>query len=57
MTRVHYTPRFTPWPIKAVRWRSQLHGYGTEARLAWKLYLFGLLPIASLPRRSREVAK
>ena len=50
MSRARYIRRWTWRPIVAVRWRSLPHGYG-EARLAWVLYLFGVLPIAVLPRR------
>ncbi len=54
--RTRYTPRLSPWPIVAVRWRSTPHGYGESDR-AWKLYLFGLVPIAKLPRRARQVTQ
>jgi len=55
MMRGRYIPRLTWRPIVAVRWRSHPHGYG-EARLGWRLYLFGVVPIARLPRREKEGA-
>lgn len=47
-----YKPRFSFWPIVPIRWRSRSHGRG-QARLAWTIYLFGLLPIARLPRKGK----
>lgn len=55
--RKRYTPRLSIWPIKAVRGRSYPHRCGEEVRLFWRLFLFGVVPIARLPRRSREAAK
>lgn len=53
MTRHHYKPHLSWWPIVPVRWRSKPRGYGA-ARLGWRLYLFGVLPLVILPRRQNK---
>jgi len=54
MNHRHYTRRPTWRPLVVVRWRSRPHGC-PDARLGWRLYLFGVLPVGTLPRReSRE---
>lgn len=49
--RTRYKPRLTLWPIKRVKTRSNAAGLGTE-KPGWKLYLFGLLPLVTLPRKA-----
>jgi hypothetical protein len=51
MTRFRYRPHFSFLPIVPVRWRSAPHYHPRAARLSWRLYLFGLLPLMHLPRR------
>lgn len=51
MSRERIKPRFCLTPLKAVRWRSHSRAYSTTARTRWRIYLFGLFPIASLPRK------
>lgn len=49
--RRHYTPRLTWKPIVPVRWRSMPQGYG-NATLGWRLYLFGIVPLFTVPRKA-----
>lgn len=51
--RIRYTPRLSLLPIKRVRWRSS-DAYGGTSRRRWKLYIFGLLPFGSVPRRGGD---
>jgi hypothetical protein len=48
VTRTHYTPRLSWKPLRFVRWRSC--PYAGEVRKRWRLYLFGVMPIGSIPR-------
>lgn len=47
MSRVRYTPRLTWRPIVRVRYKRVI---GHEVHRSWRFYLFGLLPVVSVPR-------
>jgi len=56
VNRRRYTPRLSLMPLRFVRWRTHTE-YGAPAAARWRVYLFGVLPIASLPRKSAEVSR
>ena len=57
MTRVRYSPRLSWKPFVKVKWRERNAKRGRVHR-SWRIYLFGLLPVWSMPRAvTDEVAQ
>jgi len=45
-----YKPRLSLLPIVPVRWRSPSPKPDETIRRSWRLFLFGVVPVATVPR-------